>query len=115
MSSGAVCVTLLKTKRVVKDFQEEKGFASLSETLRFIIEDYFRLRNKLDESRNADFERVCDLIAGKGADDFNKEVIEDLGYLKDSVTEIRNMIALVSQIDPKWLEQFRQYFPKYFK
>lgn len=115
MSSGDAHVTLLKTKRVVRDFQEEKGFRSFSEALRFIIEDYFRLRNKLDESRDADFERVCDLIAGKGIKDLNKGVIEDLSYLKDSVTEIRNMIALVSQIDSKWLEQFQKYFPKYFK
>ena len=115
MSSGTACVTLLKTKRVVKDFQEEKGFRSFSEALRFIIEDYFRLRNKLDESRDADFNRVIDLLSGKGMEDFNKEVVEDLGYLKDSVTEIRNMIALVSQIDSKWLEQFQKFFPKYFK
>jgi hypothetical protein len=115
MGSGTACVTLLKTKRVVKDFQEEKGFRSFSEALRFIIEDYFRLRNKLDESRDADFERVCDLIAGKGFDDFNKGVVEDLSNIKGSLTEIRNMIALISQIDSKWLEQFQKYFPKYFK
>ena len=115
MSSGTACVTLLKTKRLVKDFQEEKGFRSFSEALRFIIEDYFRLRNKLDESRDADFDRVIDLLSGKGVEDFNKEVVEDLGYLKDSVKEIRNMIALVSQIDSEWLKQFQKFFPKYFK
>jgi hypothetical protein len=116
MGSTTTCVTLAKTKYMVEDFQENRGFKNFSETLRFIIEDYFRLRSRLDESRDAAFDRVCDMISGKDAGGgFNQEVARDMEYLKDSVTEIRNMLAIVSQIDPKWLELFQQYFPKYFK
>lgn len=113
--SFASCVTLLKTKRLVEDFQEDKGFKTFSETLRFIIEDYFRLRSKLDQSRDAAFDRVCDMISGKVENEFNKLVAEDLEYLKSAVTEIRNMLTIVSHIDPKWRELFQKYFPKYFK
>ncbi len=115
MGSGKVSVTLLKTRRLVEDFREDRGFKTFSETLRYIIEDYFRLRAKLDESRDADFEKVCDLIAGKGMGGIDRSIVEDLEYLKSSVTEIRNMLAIVSKIDPQWLELFQKYFPKYFK
>lgn len=65
------------------------------------------MRTKLDKARDADFEKVCDLIAGKGMDRIDRSIIEDLDYLKSSVTEIRNMLAIVSKIDPQWLELFQ--------
>ena len=46
MPSGKVCVTLLKSKNLVEDFQKKNGHANFSEALRYIIEDYFKLREQ---------------------------------------------------------------------
>ncbi len=115
MGSGRAHVTLLSTKRIVEDFQKERGLNTFSEALRFIIKDYFRLMNKLDQARTADFEKVCDLIAGKGQNEFDSAVVEDLDEIKQKVPEIQNMLVLVSTLDDKWHELFKKYFPKYFK
>lgn len=115
MNSGSAHVTLLRTKHLVEDFRKEMGFKTFSEALRFIVEDYFKLRSKLDQTRYADFEKMSDLIAGTGSNDFEGAVIEELTELKQAVSEIKNMLVIVSQIDPKWLGLFQKYFPKYFK
>lgn len=115
MASGSAHVTLLKTKRLVEDFQKERGIGNFSEALRYIIEDYFKIRRKLDEARTADFERLCDLISGKGGNDFTVAVIEDLDALKHSVEEVKNMLLVVGHTDDRLHEAFVKYFPKYFK
>lgn len=115
MGSGRAHVTLLSTKRIVEDFKKERGFDTFSEALRFIITDYFRIMNKFDEARAGDFEKVCDLIAGKRQGDFSSAVAEDLDEIKQKVSEIQNMLVLVSTLDDKWHDLFKKYFPKYFK
>ena len=114
MGSEVTSVTLLKSKRLVEDFRKEKGL-NFSEALRFIIEDYFKIIKKLDQARRADFEKVLDLVAGKGADKFNHAVIDDLNEIKSSMQEIRSMLLVVGDSDDRFREGFIKYFPKYFK
>lgn len=115
MSSGSAHVTLLKTKRLVEDFRNERGFNNFSEALRFIIEDYFKLLKKLDQARRADFDKVCDLIAGQGDKGLNSAVIEDLDMIKGSIDEVRKMVLVLGSSDDQLKEAFIKYFPKYFK
>lgn len=114
MGSEITSVTLQKSKRLVEDFRKEKGL-NFSEALRFIIEDYFRIISRLDQARRADFDKVLDLVAGKGADEFNHAVIDDLNDIKGSMQEIRNMLLVVGNADDRFREGFIKYFPKYFK
>jgi spore coat polysaccharide biosynthesis predicted glycosyltransferase SpsG len=114
MASGSAHVTLLKSKRLVEDFKEERGFKTFSEALRYVVEDYFRLRRQLDEARDADFNRVCELIAGKGGSDFNRAVIEDLDALKGTMNEVKNMLLVVGSADDKLKAALAEYFPQYF-
>jgi hypothetical protein len=115
MPSGKVCVTLLKSKNLVEDFQKKNGHANFSEALRYIIEDYFKLREKLDQARTADFEKLFDLLSGKACNDFNGAVIEDLNEIKGTMEELRNMFLVVGNCDERFREGFIKYFPKYFK
>jgi hypothetical protein len=102
-------VVLFDTKRLVENFQRTKGLRNFSETLRYIINDYFKIINKLDEARTADFNRVCDLISGS-----NRDFGTDLTELKQSINEVRNMLVLIAHNDDDLQELFIQYFPKYF-
>lgn len=115
MSSGSAHVTLLRTKQLVEDFRKENRIGNFSEALRYIIEDYFRLRKKLDEARHADFEKVCDLLAGKGGSEFNGAVVEDLDEIKSSLDEVRKMVLVIGHTDAQFRPEFAKYFPKYFK
>jgi hypothetical protein len=106
---------LAGSKPLVEELLKKKGFKSFSEALRFIIEDYFRLIGKLDEARVADFEKICDLLAGKGGNGFNSAVIEDLDQIKTDTDEIKKMLLVVGHSDERLRTEFANYFPKYFK
>ena len=99
----------------MEEFKNERGFRTFSEALRFIIDDYFKLRQQLDEARDADFSKVCELIAGKGGSGFNQAVIEDLDELKGAMNEVKNMLLVVGSADDKLKAQFAEYFPQYFE
>ena len=115
MGSDRTSVVLAGTKQRVEALQQKKGFKSFSEALRFVIEDYFRLIQKLDEARSADFEKVCDLLSGNGGNGFNSAVAEDLDLIKSEMVEIKNMLLVVGNSDDHLQMAFAKYFPKYFK
>lgn len=115
MPSGKVCVTLLNSKNRVEEFQKKNGLANFSAALRYIIEDYFKLREKLDQARGADFDKLFDLLSGKAGNDFNSAVIEELNTIKGTMEELRNMFLVVGNCDERFREGFIKYFPKYFK
>jgi hypothetical protein len=115
VSSITISVYMDDSRRLVESLQKKKGFKSFSEALRFIVEDYFRLINKLDEARSADFEKVCELLSGNGGNGFNSAVVEDLDLIKNEIVELKNMLLVVGNSDERMRMEFAKYFPKYFK
>lgn len=94
-----VTLRLQELKSKVENFGKKRGM-NLSETIRFIVEDYFKITQVLPQ---------------KVDENFHLSVIDEMKTIKSEVTEVKNMVLVIGHNDDELHEEFVKYFPKYFK
>jgi hypothetical protein len=105
--SDKISLRLKDTQPLIESFRYTNGL-NTSKAIRFIIEDYFRIREATEANKTInkpDYKKLIEDLS---------QIKKDMDEVKSNTNTILNMLLVIGFNDENLKDEFVKYFPEYF-